>query len=67
MVWWRGGWNSKPDLESVMDVRLSSDASSPSGREATELFSTLNSSRSRQLARELGIEPVDNRLYLPQQ
>jgi hypothetical protein len=47
-----------------MDVRLSSEARRPSGSEATVLFSTLNSSSSTQLARDLGIEPVDNRLYL---
>jgi hypothetical protein len=51
-------------LERVMDVRLSSEARRPSGSEATVLFSTLNSSSSTQLARDLGMEPVDNRLYL---
>jgi hypothetical protein len=50
-----------------MEVRLSSDASSPSGREATALFSTLNSSSRTQFANELGMEPVDNRLYLQQE
>jgi hypothetical protein len=47
-----------------MEVRLSSEESSPSGKEATVLFSTLNSSSRTQLASDLGMDPVDNRLYL---
>ena len=50
--------------ERVIELRLSSDARRPSGNVAMQLFSTLNSSRRMELARERGIDPHFNLLYL---
>lgn len=53
-------------LDNDMVTRFSKALRRPSGKFEIMLFSTLNCSRLVQLARELGIEFVDNRLYLTQ-
>lgn len=50
--------------ERVIEFRLSREARSPSGKVAMQLFSTLNSSRRIELARDRGIDPHFNLLYL---
>ena len=64
-------WAGPPDgkdenwlRDNVIEVRLSSEASRPSGSDAMQLFSTLNSSSRVELARDRGMEPDFRRLYL---
>ena len=51
-------------LDNVIEVILSREARSPSGRAATQLFSMLNSSRLTHWDRDLGMLPVWSWLYL---
>jgi len=48
----------------VTEVWFSNAASNPSGKADTELFSILNSSSIVHLAKDFGIDPAVNRLYL---